>query len=470
MAQDPTQATMQRMAVSIPQIMAIARNFGLDFYDMRFEICPAEVIYTLGAYGMPTRFNHWSFGKTFHKMKMAYDFNLSRIYELVINSNPCYAFLLEGNTAIQNELIVAHVLAHCDFFKHNCAFAGTARYMVDSMAASADRIRNYEFQYGLDNVEKFLDAAMAIQEHIDPHYRTIKQPAPTKLGPSPAQAASDPAESPAVLSPSPAGASKDAADAGKKAAESGKDPVKPRRPAQPQKDLLLFIMEHGHFLTEWQQDILSIIRSEMCYFWPQMRTKVMNEGWATFWHLRIMREMDVSPADDWEWAKMHAQVVQPSRQSLNPYHLGLRIFEDIERRWGREKIFEVREMETDTAFLRNYLTRELVDELDLYLYKKVGNQWQIVEKNWEAIRDELVHRLTNAGFPTIYVEDGDENRAGELRLRHAFEGVELDIPYLERTLPHVYTLWGRTVHFETVLEGKKVLFSYNGEKVQRKYI
>ena len=107
---------------AISEITEIAKGFGLDFYPMRYEICPSEIIYTFGAYGMPTRFSHWSFGKQFHKMKLHYDFGLSKIYELVINSNPCYAFLLDSNSLIQNKLIVAHVLAHCDFFKNNIRF------------------------------------------------------------------------------------------------------------------------------------------------------------------------------------------------------------------------------------------------------------------------------------------------------------------------------------------------------------
>src|SRR5690625_1069787 len=153
---------------AIDEITEIADGFGLDFYPMRYEICPAEIIYTFGAYGMPTRFSHWSFGKAFHKMKLQYDFNLSKIYELVINSDPCYAFLLEGNSLIQNKLIVAHVLAHSDFFKNNIHFSYTKRDMVESMAASAERIRQYELRYGKHDVEMFLDAVLAINEHIDP--------------------------------------------------------------------------------------------------------------------------------------------------------------------------------------------------------------------------------------------------------------------------------------------------------------
>src|SRR5699024_81025 len=141
---------------------------GLDFYPMRYEICPADIIYTFGAYGMPTRFNHWSFGKQFYKMKLHYDLGLSQIYELVINSNPCYAFLLDTNSLIQNKMIVAHVLAHCDFFKNNARFANTRRDMVESMTATAERIADYEMIHGKEEVEEFLDAVLAVQEHIDP--------------------------------------------------------------------------------------------------------------------------------------------------------------------------------------------------------------------------------------------------------------------------------------------------------------
>lgn len=488
---------LNRLMQSMPKIMEIARDFGLDFYDMRFEVCPADVIYTFGAYGMPTRFSHWSFGKAFHRMKMSYDYNLSRIYELVINSDPCYAFLLEGNTVIQNQMVAAHVLAHCDFFKNNAAFAGTSRFMVDSMASSAERIRRYELEYGKDAVESFIDAAIAIQEHIDPHVQTIKQPKNEdkikNKKSSPGGIYQDLLDLDNYLinvendcTCQAGGHSSECTSKGKHNCKS-KDQQDGKIPVKPQKDILLFILENGRFLKEWQQDVISVMRDEMLYFWPQIRTKIMNEGWASYWHLRIMREMEMNESDAWDFAKMHAGVIQPSRFSINPYYVGLKIFEDIEKRWdnpseeeqrrygrkpgqGREKIFEVREVETDQSFLRNYLTEDLVEELDLYVYRKVGNQWQIVEKDWEKTRDQMVEKLTNAGFPTIYVEDGDYNRSGELYLHHAFDGSELDVPYLEKTLPHVHTLWGRGIYLETVIEGKKCLFFYNGERVTRKFL
>lgn len=159
---------------AIGEIAACAWEQGLDFYPMRFEICPAEIIYTFGAYGMPTRYSHWSFGKAYYRIKTQYDYGLNRIYELVINTRPCYAFLLAGNSVIQNRLVTAHVLAHSDFFKNNAYFSHTSGDMLEIMAQAAARIREYEMLYGRDRVEEFLDAVLAIQEHVDPH-RFIKR-------------------------------------------------------------------------------------------------------------------------------------------------------------------------------------------------------------------------------------------------------------------------------------------------------
>lgn len=115
---------------------------------------------------------------------------------------------------------------------------------------------------------------------------------------------------------------------------------------------------------------MTMLHDEMLYFWPQMETKIMNEGWASYWHQRIMRELDLTAEETVEYAKLNSSVVQPSRQSLNPYYLGLKIFEDIERRWDRDKMFEVRELDSDISFIRSYLSKELVNDLDLYVFEK----------------------------------------------------------------------------------------------------
>ncbi|MGN1400465.1 MAG: SpoVR family protein [Bacillus sp. (in: firmicutes)] len=456
---------------AIDEITEIATGFGLDFYPMRYEICPSEIIYTFGAYGMPTRFSHWSFGKQFHKMKLHYDFGLSKIYELVINSDPCYAFLLDSNSLIQNKLIVAHVLAHCDFFKNNIRFQNTKRDMVESMAATADRIRQYEIEHGKEEVEKFLDAVLAIEEHIDP----------SLLNPASVMRLEEEEES-AAVSPSPYDDLWNLDEpVRKKTAKKYK-----KFPQKPQKDILLFIQEYSRELEGWQRDIMTMMREEMLYFWPQLETKIMNEGWASYWHQRILRELDLTPGESIEFAKLNAGVVQPSKTSINPYYLGLKMFEDIEERFdnptdemkkrgvepgsGRAQMFEVREVESDISFLRNYLTKDLVLREDMYLFQKQGKDYKVVDKDWEAIRNQLVNMRVNGGFPYITVNDGDYLRNGELYLKHWFEGVELDVKYLEKVLPYIYQLWGRPVHIETMVEGKPVAYSYDSKGNYKKYL
>ncbi|ASZ15884.1 MULTISPECIES: SpoVR family protein [Bacillus cereus group] len=464
------------LAYAIDEITEIAKGFGLDFYPMRYEICPAEIIYTFGAYGMPTRFSHWSFGKQFFKMKLHYDLGLSKIYELVINSNPCYAFLLDTNSLIQNKLIVAHVLAHCDFFKNNIRFSNTKRDMVESMAATADRIKAYEHEYGRQEVETFLDAVLAIQEHIDPSL--VRNKLSWSMDDMYVEAQEEKRKT-------------DYDDLwGLDDRNKKQEPQiirkKKKFPPQSEKDLLLFIQEYSRELEEWQRDILTMLREEMLYFWAQMETKIMNEGWASLWHQRILREMDLTSSEAIEFAKLNAGVVQPSKTSINPYYLGIKMFEHIEERYdnpteemkrrgikpgsGKEKIFEVRELNSDTSFIRNYLTKDLVMREDMYLFQRQGKEYKVVDKEWENVRDQLVNMRTNGGFPYLMVEDGDYLKTGELYLKHYYEDIELDLKYLEKVLPYIYQLWGRTVHMESVVEKKNVVFSYDGKMVHRKYV
>ncbi|MGZ3665379.1 MAG: SpoVR family protein [Ktedonobacterales bacterium] len=472
----PDQKYVAEMENAIERIWEIARRFNLDPYQTNFELVPATIMYEFGSYGLPGRFSHWTRGKAYYRMKTEYDYGLSKIYELVVNTNPSYAFLMEQNDLLQNKVVVAHVLGHTDFFKNNTYFKHTPSNMIDKVSVNADRIRKYEYEHGVDEVERFLDAVLAIDEHIDPNLH-IKQAGErngeqkngeNKGGHS---SAYDDLWSLAER---------------RSAAEREEEEAAARRrrrrfPAEPEKDVLLFLAQHAPNLDEWQRDILLIVREEMQYFIPQMQTKTINEGWASFWHARIMREMDLSDADYAAFAQMHAGVLATSRMRLNPYHVGYKILEDIERRWdnpteeeqfklgrlpgkGREKLFEVRELENDVSLLRNYLTKELVDELDLYLYRKEGDEWVIVEKNWEKVRDGIVASMTNFGYPYITVDDADFHGNTELLLRHHFEGQELDVPYAQKTLEYVHYIWSRPVHLETVVDGDPVRMSYNGEK------
>jgi len=461
---------------TIDQVFRIADRFGLDPIPIHFEIVPPGIMYEFGAYGLPGRFSHWTHGRAYHQTKTMYDYGLSKIYELVINTDPCYAFLMEGNAMIQNKLVVAHVVGHSDFFKKNAYFAHTNRKMLDSVSLNADRIRKYEFQYGRFEVERFLDAVLSIQEHVDPQaeMRNKALAAREASHHSKPTIRSTPYDDLLRLDQTPA---------------TSAEPVRRSHkvPEEPDKDLLQFIAEHAPNLEIWQRDVIEIVRSEMLYFVPQMQTKIMNEGWAAYWHMRIMRELELTDAEYLEFSELHASVLAPSKQSLNPYLVGMKLFEDIERRWdnptdeerrefgrqpgtGRTKIFEIRETENDASFIRNYLTQDLIDDLDLYIYKVEGDEWKVVEKNAAKIRDMIVASMNNFGYPYIVVEDGDYKGSRELYLRHMYEEQEIDIDYAEKTLRAVFQLWERPVHLETVLNGKGIVLTFDGDKNSKRVL
>lgn len=477
---------MRALSSIAQDIAQVARGMGLDFYPVNFEIVPAEALYTFGAYGMPVRFTHWSFGKAFYKMKLQYDLNLSRIYELVINTNPAYAFLLEGNRLTQNKLVIGHVYAHVDFFKNNHYFSRTPKDMVERMGAHAERIHEYEIKYGRDKVEKIMDAVLAIQEHVD--YRAHIGPQQKlenrlKLDRN-------------VRDEGSACKGKSCANncSGNIAKGQGRrDSQKQTRrntvsspyedlwgdlleneseilPQQEFEDLLLYIINYAPGLEEWQKDIVSIVREESLYFFPQIETKIINEGWATFWHARIMRELNLTDAETLEFAVMHSQVVQPSRVGLNPYYLGVKIWEHLAKTKSDNYLFELRETENDLSFIRNHLCRELVEDLNLFNYRKVGAHWQVTENEWEKVRDNLVKQLVNGGHPRIVVLERDYEGKGGLLLKHCHEGMDLDIIYLEKTLTLVQFLWGKSVALETVIDAKKYIYESSNGMVSRRLV
>jgi stage V sporulation protein R len=468
---------IQALESAVEQIWEVARGFGLDPYPTNFEIVPAPVMYEVGSYALPGRYSHWTFGKAYHRMKTMYDFGLSKIYEVVINTNPAYGFLLETNSPIQNKMVIAHVLGHVDFFKNNTYFSKTNRRMVESVSTHAQRMMEYEFKYGRKTVERFLDAVLAIEEHIDPYFFIKRDISPAEerrraeLRPKDGRY-----DDIWLLDQNEREARQLRRD--EQSAEQANTP----RERLPEKDLLFYLMKNSPTLSGWQRDAIAMVHEEMEYFVPQMQTKIMNEGWASIWHARIMRELDLTDNEHIEFANLHSGVVSPHKGQLNPYYLGYKIYEDIERRWnepsaeeqkrfarkgneGRDKIFEVRELENDVSFLRNYLTEELCEELDLFVYELIEEEeWTITEKRWERVRDQLVSNMTNFGFPYLEVADGDYNGNRELYLKHRYEGTELDIRYARKALEHVHTLWGRPVHLETIIDEESTVLHFNGDE------
>lgn len=438
------------------KIEALAAELGLNFYEQEFEFIGYKDMLAYEAYvGMPSRYPHWSFGKAYERNKTLYRYNLTGLpYEMVINSDPCLAYLMKENTLLLQILTIAHVYGHNDFFKNNRLFKeGTrADYTVEMFKSHADKIRSYinDPSIGYESVERVLNAAHAIKLQIDRVVgekrmdedvlkRRILEDYMKKL------------ENRSILEPY----------------VNTNPPDVSKIPLQPEEDIIYFIIKYGN-LEEWEKNILEIVREETLYFIPQIETKIMNEGWASFWHYTILNELDLPHSLHLEFIKRHNDVVAPMLGGLNPYYLGFKMFQDIERRYGRKKIFEVRELERDASFLRRYLTREICEEMNLFEYAKKGYDYFIEEVpdelGWKEIRNLLAASCGMGMVPVIRVlEMSPKDRL--LTLEQVFDGRELNLDYAEATLKHIQELWGHSVLLITKANGKEVKISCNENKV-----
>jgi stage V sporulation protein R len=263
-------------------------------------------------------------------------------------------------------------------------------------------------------------------------------------------------------------------------------------PESPEMDVLLFLVEHAP-LKNWQRDVLSIIREETYYFVPQGQTKIMNEGWASYWHSRIMTEKVLNDREVIDYADHHSGTVGGSRLRLNPYKLGLELFRDIEDRWnkgrfgkeyeecedlairdswdlalglGQEKIFEVRRLYNDLTFVDTFLTDDFCRQQKLFVYAKEEKDptWVIKTREFDQIKALILNGLTNLGSPQIRVLDGNFENRGELLMKHEHEGRDLKWNFAEETLTNLHLLWKRPVHVETIKEGKKMRLSFDGKE------
>jgi len=476
------------------EIEGYAREYGLDFYETIFEVVDAENLNEIAAYGgFPTRYPHWSFGMQFEELKKGYEYGLSKIYEMVINNDPCYAYLMRCNHVVDQKLVMAHVYGHCDFFKHNAFFGHTTRKMMDEIANHASRIRRYVERYGEDEVEAFLDRCMSVDDLIDIHSVAIKRrDEHSKYDFSKPADAEPEAEPPMRFRAKPymEGYINPPETAEEEAKRLRDLQAVPTFPDHPEKDVLLFLIEHAPLKT-WQRDILSIVRDEAYYFHPQGQTKIMNEGWASFWHSTIMTQKALHPSELMDYADHHSGTMATSSKRLNPYKLGIELLRDVERRWdmgqfgpewdecddyearrkwdrqtglGRAKIFEVRKVHNDITFIDTFLTPEFCKENRLFsfAYADPTKNYVIESREFQQVKQRLLASLTNFGKPWIEVINGNHRNRGELLLRHRYNGVELKLNEAQDTLVNLRSLWGRPVHLETVIDDKPTVLSFDG--------
>jgi stage V sporulation protein R len=492
---------IHRLVKADNHIQKIVQEYGLDCYPQEFDVIPANKMLEIMAYRLPVNYSHWSFGRDFERERTQYEYTGGIPYEVVLNANPSRAFLMRTNPYPIQVLVMAHVYGHNDFMKNNIHFRNTRRDMLTSASEASARFRRYEEEYGVEEVERLIDAAHAIQWHIDEDLFQTDH----AMGQEQAQS----------REPNPPGSRKSDSAYGDllnwegnqtpKTHEQRREAGKTQRrkiPAEPTADILSTIMRHSpRGFEEWELDILQTIHEQALYFSPQRKTKTMNEGWASFWHMRIMHRLFqdgyLTPEEHGFYNLYNSRVLATNPFGLNPYLLGVKTFQDIEDRWnkglfgtewekredpdkwkvdepvgkGLEKIFEVRRTHMDWFFLDEFLNHRITEKAELYLYgsrlREGMEEFVVEETEWRTIKKLLVRSLAHSGIPLIKVVDGDYSGRRELCMKHFYEGIPLDEDYARNTLKHVHSLWGSPVHLETVEaeanQETKVEWSYDGK-------
>lgn len=480
------------------EIHQYAIDYGLDFYPVVFEVCDYDTISILAAQGgFPSRYPHWRFGMEYDQLSKSYTYGLQKIYEMVINTDPCYAYLLKSNQMIDQKLVMAHVYGHADFFKNNAWFASTDKNMMDVMANHGTKIRRYMERFGQDTVESFIDSVLSLENLLDVQVlfdnkssynvakkKKVEYEAPYDEEESRSSHLNSFMRS-KILNPEPTPevVVEKEGESARKLREANSN-IRPR-------DIMLYLIEHAP-LEDWQADILAILREEAYYFLPQRMTKIMNEGWASYWHSTIMTKKALDASEIIDFADKHAGVMAMSKQNINPYKIGIELFRDIEYRWdtgrfgkeynectnlekkenwfkdtkqGREKIFEIRKTHNDLTFIDEFFTQEFCERMQLFTYKynKKTGRFEIDKRDFEAIKSKLLSSLTNFGQPVIEVESSNFGNRGELLLVHRHQGVDLDMKFAAETLKNIHVIWSRPVNLTTIQDGKEVTFVHDGK-------
>lgn len=476
-----------------------ARDAGLDFFDTIFELVDYKQLSEIAAYGgFPTRYPHWRFGMEYERISKSYTYGLSIIYEMVINNDPCYAYLLRANNMVSQKTVIAHVYGHCDFFKNNYWFSKTNRKMLDQMANHASIVRRYIEAVGHDEVENFLDCCLSLENLIDIHalQENDSQQIAAKIGEDDDEIYRDPQVAKlkakkymdSYINP------KEFIDAQKQKQIQQKS-QDATFPGSPQKDVLKFLIENAP-LNQWEKRILSLVRNEAIYYAPQGQTKILNEGWATYWHSRMMTELaPLKDSEIIEYCDQYAGIVASPPGQINPYKVGIELLRHVKNRWdkgkfgidyvncddprerskwnteaglGIEKLYEVRRIHNDITFIDAFLDEDFCHEHKMFIYDfdRRSNKYVISSRQFSEIKQQLLKQLTNFGQPVISVIDSNYKNRGELLLSHNHDGTDLKLDFSNDTLKNLFRIWKRPVHIETAIEDVKKRITFDGSSNQ----
>lgn len=465
-------------------IASVAQKYGLDTYPNQLEVINSEqMLDAYAAVGMPINYTHWSFGKKFLQMEKNYRRGqMGLAYEMVINSNPCIAYLLEENTMTLQAIVIAHACyGHNSFFKNNYLFKiwTSPDSIVDYLIFARNYVHECEERYGVAAVEEILDASHALMNYGVDRYRH-----PAKISLAEERLRQQAREE--YLQSQVNELWRTLPRTEKKTTEE-----ETHFPEEPQENILYFIEKHAPLLEPWQREIVRIVRKIAQYFYPQRQTQVMNEGWATFWHYTILNDMYeqhlLTEQFMLEFLQVHTNVIfqpefdSPYYNQLNPYTLGFNIYKEIRRvcehpteedkRWFPDLVgknwvetldFAMRNFK-DESFIAQYLSPKLIRDLRLFAVVDDDKNDELVisaihdERGYQKIRQALSeqYNLSNSE-PNIQVYNVNRRGDRSLLLRH--------IQYKNRPLSgdtdavmkYLHKLWGFTVRLESVDENGAV--------------
>ncbi|HEY6483432.1 MAG TPA: SpoVR family protein [Steroidobacteraceae bacterium] len=438
------------------RIEELGERFGLSFHPVDFEAVPDTFMMEIAVYGLPVRMPHWSFGVRYIYQLIQRHMGHSRLFEVVFPGNPGHAYLAASNGLAENILVTAHVLGHADFSKNNLLFrrcqGQVSEHIVEHAASHARQIQQAIEQYGMPRVEAVLDAALALEQHFDVDQSVRRERYPEYIADPKLLVDDEFRRRFAALDPA--------------AATSGLD-VRKRAPIppHPERDLLWFIAHYAPEMESWERDIFLAVREESFYFYPVFATQIMNEGWASYWHARLLREADFIPQNAYVDAiKCHSDVVRPVAAdqqlalSINPYHLGFAMWEKIIESEGLEAAREIRAQDDDFGFIRNHLTRELADELELFRFQARGDgQIKVLENDIAALQETILAPKYNFGAPTVAAAHVRTDGTLELVHDSSVDGRGLDLERSRKVLDYVQRIWRRPIVLTTVNQAGSTL-------------
>ncbi len=438
------------LANDVARMEALARELGLDFYPVDFELAPSSFMLEISVYGLPVRMPHWSFGVRYIHQLIRQFMGHSKTFEVMFPGDPCYAFLVESNSPAANRLVIAHVLGHADFTKNNQLFARfhemTGGNIVGHAAAHAHRIDAAMHQFGVAPVEAVLDAALALEPHIDTERELHRQPYPAYVQKN--AGARESAFQKRFHDLPGAGPS----------ASVDEQPKRSPIPPHPEYDLLWFIAQYGPELEDWERDVFLAVRAESLYFYPVFACQIMNEGWASYWHARLLREAQFLSQELYLSAiKIHSDVVSPyaadqqSALGINPYHLGFCLWENIIEAHGIARAREIMRQEDDFGFVRNYLDQDLAEKLDLFVYEaRRDGEIKVASRDLDEVREAILAPKFNYGSPRIAVSELGPDGSLTLVHDHQGDGRGLDLARANKVLEYVRRVWRRPVRLHTL--------------------